>query len=159
MTEASVATIAKKSTGWAVVLSLLMVLAGILAIVHPGAAGLALTLLITWLLIINGVFHIVFAWQTPTKAGFIWELLLGIVYGAAGIYLLARPLVALAALTLVLALYLFAEGILELILWFRSRALPHSSWMLLLKLLGFSRWISSNGTGFCRWPFTTVPST
>jgi uncharacterized membrane protein HdeD (DUF308 family) len=36
----------------------------------------------------------------------------------------------LASLTLALAIYLFAEGVLELVLSFRLRPMPGSSWLL-----------------------------
>ena len=47
-----------------------------------------------------------------------------------GAYLLLRPVAGLASLTLALAIYLFAEGVLELILSFRLRPMPGSRWLL-----------------------------
>jgi uncharacterized membrane protein HdeD (DUF308 family) len=44
--------------------------------------------------------------------------------------LLFRPVAGLASLTLALAIYLFAEGVLELILSFRLRPMPGSRWLL-----------------------------
>jgi uncharacterized membrane protein HdeD (DUF308 family) len=44
--------------------------------------------------------------------------------------LLFRPVGGLASLTLALAIYLFAEGVLELILSFRLRPMPGSRWLL-----------------------------
>jgi uncharacterized membrane protein HdeD (DUF308 family) len=71
----------------------------------------------------------VFAWQTRSSGGIVWEILLGIVYLFVGFYLLWNPVAGLVSLTLGLALYLVAEAILEFILGFRLRPLPGSGWL------------------------------
>ena len=80
----------------------------------------------------------------------IWELLLGIVYVFAGAYVLRHPVAGLASLTLFLAIYLFAEGVLELILGFRLRPMAGSSWLvfdgiitLILAVMIWRTWPSS----------------
>ena len=123
-------TVVKKVLGWSVALSILMILAGCLAIVVPAAAGIAITIFVGWLLIFSGVAHFVFGWHTRSNGGLIWELLLGIAYIAVGVYLLMNPIAGLASLTLALAMYLLAEGILELILSFRLRPVPGWGWLL-----------------------------
>jgi uncharacterized membrane protein HdeD (DUF308 family) len=126
----SIGTIVKESLGWSIALSVLMIVAGILAIIVPPAAGVAVVFLVAWLLVFSGAAHLVFAWHTRTTGGMIWELLLGIVYVVAGAYVLMHPVAGLASLTLFLAIYLFAEGVLELILGFRLRPMAGSSWLL-----------------------------
>lgn len=59
------------------------------------------------------------------------EVLLGIVYILVGVYLLLNPIAGLLSLTLGLAIYFFAEGILEFILAFRLRPLPGSGWLFI----------------------------
>lgn len=130
MSAASVRTIVKGSIGWSIGLSVLMIVFGLLAIVVPPAAGVAVVFIVAWLLVVSGGAHLVFAWHTRTTGGFIWELLLGIVYVLIGVYVLLHPVVGLASLTLVLAIYLFAEGILELLLGFLLRAMHGSGWLL-----------------------------
>jgi uncharacterized membrane protein HdeD (DUF308 family) len=130
MSAASIGTIVKESLGWSIGLSVLMIVAGVLAIIVPPAAGVAVVFLVAWLLVLSGGAHFVFAWSTRTTGGMIWELLLGIVYVFVGVYVLMHPVAGLASLTLVLAIYLFAEGILELILGFRLRPMAGSSWLL-----------------------------
>jgi uncharacterized membrane protein HdeD (DUF308 family) len=122
---------ARKSMTWSIVLSVLMIVAGILAIVIPPVAGIAVTIFIGWLLIFSAVAHFVFAWHTRGAGAILWEVLLGIVYFFAGIYLLWNPVVGLVSLTLGLAFYLFAEAVLEFILAFRLRPLPGSGWLFL----------------------------
>lgn len=131
MADSSLFGIAKESVGWTIALSFLLILAGILAIIIPPAAGIAVAVLIAWLLIFSGVAHLVLAWHVRSAGGLLWELLVGLLYVAVGVYLLVRPVVGLASLTLLLASYLFAKGILVLILAFRIRRLPGSRWLFL----------------------------
>jgi uncharacterized membrane protein HdeD (DUF308 family) len=107
-----------------------MILAGCLAIVVPAGAGIAVAVLVAWMLVFSGGAHLAFGWQTRTAGVFIWELLLGILYGVAGAYVLLQPVTGLASLTLALALYLFAEGIFEFILSFVGH-MPGSGWLML----------------------------
>jgi len=129
MADSSPVAIAKQSVGWAIALSVLLILAGILAIVVPPAAGIAVAILVAWLLVLGGLAHLAFAWHVRSAGGLVWEIVLGLLYLALGIYLLVRPVVGLASLTLLLASYLFAKGIVVIILAFRIRSLPGSGWL------------------------------
>jgi uncharacterized membrane protein HdeD (DUF308 family) len=126
-----------------------MIVAGFLAIAVPQAAGIAVNILVAWLLVFSGAAHLVFGWHTRTTGGMLWELLLGVLYIFIGAYLLFHPVAGLASLTLALAIYLFAEGVLELILSFRIR-MPGSRWLLfdgiitlILSVLIWRTWPSS----------------
>ena len=130
MSAASPATLVKKSADWSIVLSVLMLLAGVLAIASPMAAGIAVNIFVAWLLAFSGCVHLAFAWYKRSAGGFIWQLLLGAVYIFIGVYLLMHPIAGLASLTIVLAIYLFAEAILEFVLGFTLRPLPGSGWLL-----------------------------
>lgn len=130
MSTASAATFVKKSVGWSIGLSVLMILAGILAIASPLAAGIAVNVFVAWLLVFSGCIHLVFAWYRPSAGGFLWELLLGVLYISIGSYLLMHPVAGLASLTIALAIYLFAEAILEFVLGFLLRPLRGSVWLL-----------------------------
>ena len=66
MNATSLGTIVKKSVGWSIWLSVLMILAGFLAIAVPQAAGIAVNLLVAWLLVFSGGAHLAFAWHTRT---------------------------------------------------------------------------------------------
>jgi uncharacterized membrane protein HdeD (DUF308 family) len=144
-------TIAKESVGWSIGLSVLMIIAGVLAIVIPPVAGLTVLLVVAWLLMFSGAFHFVFAWHTRTSGAMIWELLLGVLYIAVGAYALVHPAAGLASLTLLLAAYLFVEGVLELVLSFRLRPMAGSTWLLfdgivtlILGVLIWRTWPSSS---------------
>jgi uncharacterized membrane protein HdeD (DUF308 family) len=130
MSATSPAAFVKKSVGWSIGLSVLMIVAGILAIASPLAASIAVDVLVAWLLVFSGCVHLVFAWYTRTTGGFLWELLLGILYIFIGAYVLAHPVLGLVSLTLALAIYLLLEAILEFVLGFKLRPLPGSGWLL-----------------------------
>jgi uncharacterized membrane protein HdeD (DUF308 family) len=151
MSTTTLGTIVKKSVGWSIGLSILMILAGFLAIALPQVAGITVNLLVAWLLVFSGCAHLVFAWHTRATGGLLWELLLGVLYIFVGTYLLLRPVAGLASLTLALAIYLFAEGVLELILSFVLRPMPGSGWLLfdgvITLILGVMIWRT--------WPSST----
>lgn len=130
MNATPVATFVKKSVAWSIGLSVLMIVAGILAIASPLAAGIAVNLLVAWLLVFSGGVHLVFAWHTRSGGGLLWELLLGILYILIGVYLLMHPLPGLMSLTIALAIYLLLEAILEFVLGFVLRPFPGSGWLL-----------------------------
>ena len=110
-----------KATTWSIVLSVLMIAAGVLAIFSPAIAGVAVTVFFGWLLIFSGILHLAFAWQAGRAGAVVWEILVGMLYGGIGFYLLARPVAGLESLTLALAIYLVMEGVLEFILSFQLR--------------------------------------
>lgn len=130
MSATSPGTIVKKAVGWSIGLSVLMIVAGILAIASPLAAGIAVNVLIAWLLVFSGCVHLVFSWYTRTTGAFLWELLVGILYIFIGVYLIVHPVAALMSLTIALAIYLLLEAILEFALGFKLRPLPGSGWLL-----------------------------
>jgi len=119
-----------RAVGWSIVLSVLMIVAGILAIIVPPASGIAAMILVGWLMVFSGVAHMVFAWRAYSGWGLFWETILGILYVAAGGYILLHPVAGLASLTIVLAACLLLESVLEFILAFQLRPLSGSGWLL-----------------------------
>src|SRR5258708_20550288 len=124
-----------KAINWSIALSILLILAGLFAILIPPISGLAVTLLIGWAMIISSITHFIFAFKTHTTGSLFWELLLGAVYLFAGGYLLFHPLAGLLSLTLLLPAYLFVEAILELIYPFQFRPRPAFHWLSLDPIL------------------------
>jgi uncharacterized membrane protein HdeD (DUF308 family) len=127
---ASAITSRVHTTTWSIVLSVLMIAAGVLAIGLPQVAGIAVTEVVAWLLIFSGALHVAFAWRPSHAAAVIWEILLGLAYGAIGFYLVGHPVAGLASLTLAVAFYLVIEGVLEFVLSFRLRGGPGAGWLL-----------------------------
>jgi uncharacterized membrane protein HdeD (DUF308 family) len=120
----------RQSTTWSIVLSVLMMITGVVAIFIPPIAGLAVTLMFGWLLIFTGALHLGFAWRGHGAATVVGEIVLAVLYAAIGFYMLARPVAGLASLTLAIAAYLFAKGVLEGILAFKLRPIEGSGWLM-----------------------------
>jgi uncharacterized membrane protein HdeD (DUF308 family) len=140
----------KSASTWSIVLSVLMIIAGLLAISLPGVAGVAVTMVVGWLLIISGVLHLGLAFSGGQPRAVVGEVLLAVLYGFVGYYVLSRPGVGLAALTAVITVYLFLEGILEFWLSYMLRPLPGAGWLLFdgivtlaLAIFVVSTWSSS----------------
>ena len=120
----------RESATWSIVLSVLMILSGALAMVLPPIAGLAVTVMFGWLLIFTGALHLAFAWRGRGAGTVLGELAVAALYGAIGVYILARPVAGLASLTLAIAAYLVAKGVFEGAIAFKLRPLPGTGWLL-----------------------------
>ena len=149
--ETSVGTV-QKASGWSMVWGIVMLICGILAIALPLASSLGIVLLLGWLIVFAGISHLIFAFQSHSIGGFLWKVLLAVVYGFAGIYMLMHPLLGVISLTLVLAVFLLFEGVMEIVLYFNMRSVRNSGWVLfdgiITLILGFLIW--------SHWPSSSV---
>lgn len=82
--------------------------------------------------------------HSNSVGGFLWKVLLAVLYGLAGFFLLANPIAGVAYLTLLLGAFLLVEGIIEIVLYFHIRKVAHAGWVLfdgiITLLLGFFIW-------------------
>jgi len=151
-TSMGLPALVRKSIVWSITLSVLMIVAGVLAIIIPPVAGIAVTILVGWLLVLSGLMHFVYAWHTRGTGAIIWEILVGIAYAFVGGYVLSHPLLGMASLTLALAIYLFAEAVLEFVLGFQLRPRRGSGWLfvdsVITLILAVMIWRT--------WPFSTA---
>ena len=120
----------RQSATWSIVLSVLMIVSGVLALAVPPVAGLTVTVMIGWLMIVTGALHVGFAWRGQGAAAVIGEIGIAVLFAALGFYMLARPVAGLASLTIVIAGYLAAKGVLEGVIAFTFRLLPGTGWLL-----------------------------
>lgn len=152
MTDETTAGVVRKASGWSIVWGILMAVCGIMAIFMPLVSSIGIVILLGWLILCSAVWHLVFAFQSRGLGNILWQILLAIVYGVAGFYMLWHPLLGVLALTLVLAIFFLFEGALEIILYFNIRRAANSGWVLLngviTLILGFLIWI--------HWPSTSV---
>ena len=144
--------VVKKITGWYVVAAVLFIVLGLFAIIEPAVAGLAVALLVGWLLIFGGASHLIGAFKGGGAKQVIFQLLIGIIYLISGFYCLTHPLLAVGTLTLLLASVILVEGVLEIISYFRLKGEDASGWMLLngiiTLLLGGMIWF--------HWPSSSI---
>ena len=89
----------------------ILVVLGLIAIVVPPIATLAVELLFGWLFLLSGVVGLITTFWMRDAPGFWWSLLSGVLGIAAGIVLLVWPLSGVLSLTLVLIVFFTIEGI------------------------------------------------
>jgi uncharacterized membrane protein HdeD (DUF308 family) len=89
---------------------------GVIMIGAPFLAAMMANVIVGWLLVFGGVMQVVHAFQAKMEGGLIWKLLMGILFAAAGVWLLAKPLQGVLSLTLALGCFLLAGGLLECIM-------------------------------------------
>jgi len=90
---------------------IVLVALGLLAIVLPPIATLAVEILFGWLFLISGVVGLITTFWMRQAPGFWWALLSAVLGIAAGIVLLAWPLSGVLTLTLILIVFFTIEGI------------------------------------------------
>ena len=130
---------------------ILMLICGILAIALPLASSLGIVIVVGWLILLGGVWHLIFVFHSHSLGGVLWQLLLAVVYGFAGIYMLLNPLLGLVTLTLVLAVFLLIEAALETVIYFTIRRQTNAGWVLfdaiitlVLAIFIWAQWPSSS---------------
>lgn len=109
---------------------ILLIGLGVAAIALPIFSTLVAETWISFILISAGLAKLFYAFQTRNQGGFVWKLLLSILYIGAGIMLFTQPLQGILTLTLLLGTFLLTEGTFELILAFRLR--PQQNWTSVL---------------------------
>ena len=105
---------------------------GLLAIVVPPLATVAVTILIGWLVLVSGILGLIMTLRTRGVAGFGWSLLSAVIGIVAGVVLLAWPLSGALSLTLILTIFLAFEGIASILyaLEHRRELTPRWGFML-----------------------------
>jgi uncharacterized membrane protein HdeD (DUF308 family) len=127
----SIAQVIKKASAWVIIWGIVTFVYGVLAIILPLTFSFGIALIIGCLVLVAAVAHLFFAFETRNVDGFLWQILVSVLYGVAAICLLVNPLLSVLSLTLILAILLLLEGILELALYFCLRRFRHSLWMLI----------------------------
>jgi len=136
LTEAVVRDEIDNNRGWFIFLGILLLLAGIAALVFPLAGSLAAELMIGIAFLVASVAQVIHAFGARRWSGFLWQLLGGLLFGFAGIVLVLNPLRGLVTLTVFLAVVLVVEGIFRVATAFRIRPRRGWGWVLTGALLG-----------------------
>jgi uncharacterized membrane protein HdeD (DUF308 family) len=140
--------LAKRVSGFSLVLAILLIVFGGLAILLPIEFSFGVVIVVAWLLMIGGVVHFIHAFRRHEGHRF-WNAAVGIIYFLTGLYLRMNPLLGLAALTLALIAFFVAQGLVDIFLYFRTRGSGASGWLLfhgvvtlILGLLIWQHWPS-----------------
>ena len=148
---------AKMGAGWLIAMGILTVLFGGFAIATPFCTGTAAAMVLGWIVLFAGVLHFAHAFKAKNWGGGLLAAFLGFLAVACGLFMLVKPLKALLALTLLLAIYLVVDGISRIALSIQLKKLPGWGWTLfggiVSIVLGIMIWR--------QWPFSAawVPGT
>jgi len=134
--------------------ALALITLGALAALLPYAIGVAVGMLVVWVVVFSGLAHLVHAWDVRGEL-FLWRLLVGLIYLCGGLYLVLRPEFSMAALGhYVGAMFLLEAGLLLASGWWMRR--NRGSGLLLLdgsSTLLFAVLIFALGDGNPPWLF------
>ena len=144
MIEGTKANAVKKGGGFFVMLGILALILGFISMGAPMITGLAVTILIGSLLLVNGIMQVVHGFKVH-GAGPKWlTVVVGVLTVIAGVIILRCPVSALATITLILAMFFVIEGIFTAVAAFQLKPGPGWGWLLFNGLvsvvLGFLIW-------------------
>jgi len=151
MNTNSIAGDVSRNAGWSIVMGLLTAAAGLVMILYPLATATASTVFVGTVLIFAAVAQLVFAFSSPNVGNVVLKLLLGALYGIAGVSLIASPGIGVVTLTAVLGAMLVGEAIVETVIAFslpaaagRAGFLLNALSSLLLGVMILVQWPSSS---------------
>lgn len=127
----------RKNARIAVFAGIVMVICGLLSIGSPLAAGVSVTIFVGAFLAIGGISQCFLAFQAGAFGRGVLIFVMGILTTVAGLYLFNQPLAGLAAITLILAAYFVAIGVIELMAALQIRPAPGWGWMLTNGIITF----------------------
>lgn len=116
----------KPSILWPVI----MIVVGLLALSLPRASSIGVARLLGWLLVIDAGFQLVHSFRSAGVGHIMWKVLVALVYLVAGIYFLMHPFLAVAVVTLALAIFFLVEGLVNVFSYFASHKAGASFWIL-----------------------------
>jgi len=128
--NSSLTKVSKQVSGFSIVLSILLIIFGFLAIMLPIEMSLGVVIVISWLLMISGVVQFVHVFRCTGIGHALWKLAVAVIYFLTGLYLRFNLGVGIATLTLALALFLVAEGLIDIFGYIRTRQSGASGWLL-----------------------------
>jgi uncharacterized membrane protein HdeD (DUF308 family) len=130
-TERPVIETARKFTVWYILAGVLFIVLGLFAIIEPATAAVGISFLLGWLLIFGGVAHVIATFKGGGAKRILFQLLSAIAFLLGGLYILTHPSLAIGTLTALLAIVIFAEGVFDIITYFRLKREHPSGWILL----------------------------
>ena len=126
----------KRYSLWYLIQGILLIAAGMLAIIYPVISSEAVVILLGWLLIISGVvqgFSLIGAGQVPH----FWLQLISVILAVLiGFLFLRDPAQGMATIALLLIVFFMIEGISKVVFALTIRPFPNWSWVLASGLVG-----------------------
>jgi uncharacterized membrane protein HdeD (DUF308 family) len=94
---------------------IVLLVLGLLAIVVPQIATIAVAVFIGWILLVSGAVGLLATFRMRTAPGFWWSLISAILGIVAGILLFRSPVSGALSLTVILTVFLIIEGIVSIL--------------------------------------------
>jgi uncharacterized membrane protein HdeD (DUF308 family) len=113
-----------RSRGATLAAGVLAILAGVVAIVVPSVASVAINLLIGWVLIGASAFVVIDAFSRHGFARIAFRVILALATLAAGMYLIVAPLSGTYTLTVMLVIWFVASGFTQVLVGIAEWKLP-----------------------------------
>jgi uncharacterized membrane protein HdeD (DUF308 family) len=126
----------KRYSLWYLLQGVLMVAAGVLALIYPLLASVAMVYLLAWVLIVSGVLQaigLIGARDVPHY----WLQLISVTLAIViGVLLLHQPESGLLVMTVLLIVFFMVEGISKIIFALTIRPFPNWGWVLASGMVG-----------------------
>ncbi|ODR95669.1 hypothetical protein AUC70_01920 [Methyloceanibacter stevinii] len=126
----------KRYSLWYLIQGVLLVVAGVLAIISPIFASVAIVSLLGWVLIISGVLQAVGLIGATNVPHFWLQLISAVLAVLIGVLLLRSPESGLLVMTMLLIVYFMVEGIAKVIFALTIRPFPNWGWVLASGVVG-----------------------
>jgi uncharacterized membrane protein HdeD (DUF308 family) len=111
---------------------IVLLLLGLLAIVVPQIATIAVAVFIGWLLLVSGIVGLIATLRMRSAPGFLWSLLSAVLGIVAGILLLRSPVSGALSLTVILTAFLTIEGVVSILFAFEHKRELSGRWGVML---------------------------
>jgi len=119
-----------KNWGWLLAFGIISIILGVIGLGRAVAFTVAGVFFFGALILSGGIIQFIQAFKCKGWKGFIWHLLIALLYIFAGISVMTRPLAASALFTLMLAGAIIAVGIIRIIMALKLRGTKGWGWLL-----------------------------
>ena len=134
----------RENASAAVTAGVVLLIAGILSVAAPLAAGLSITIMVGVLLAIGGISECALAFKAGAFGRGLLMFVVGLLMTLAGLYMVMQPAAGLISLTMILVFYLVVTGVFELLIALQVRPADGWGWLMfnaiVTLLLGIMLW-------------------
>lgn len=126
-----------RAWGWIVAYGVLSVLAGLIAVVWPGATLVVIAIIFAVQLLVTAIYQFVFAFTVPAESGWLRALvaLLAIISFAVALFLIGHVGLTLVLLAILLGAFWIVQGAIEILLAIEHPELGARTWIFVSGVL------------------------